>query len=425
MEQETTSRQSLLAKLAKHARHAKQARHAKHMELAKSKPLARLAKLMVFGKPESLAEPAAFGRIAALGAAALVFAVMAVTAVTPVTADAADAELKLATIAPDGSHWMREMRSAADEIKSKTGGRVVIKFYPGGVMGNDAQVLRKIRIGQLQGGAFTASGLAERYNGLNLYGIPLLFHSLDEVDYVRERMDPVLEQGLEKAGFVSFGFVEGGFAQLMAKVPVRSVDDMRRRKVWVPEGDQISFLAMESLGLSPVVLPVTDVLTGLQTGLLDIVAASPVAALVLQWHTKVSYMTDLPVLYSMGVVALDQRAWARIGAADQAVISEVVGKTVRELDRAARDDNAKAQQALEAAGVKVVEVDEDRLAELRGQIEAIYPQLEQRPDIDAALFKQELALLAEYRAAHPGAGTSTAPSALSRISAAGTPSAPH
>src|SRR5690606_37774829 len=130
-------------------------------------------------------------------------------------------------------------------------------------MGNDAQVLRKIRIGQLQGGAFTAGGLAERYSALNLYGTPLLLRSLDEVDYVRQRMDEELRQGLEAAGFVSFGFIEGGFAHLMANDPIRSVDDMRRRKVWVPEGDQISFVAMESLGLSPVVLPVTDVLTGL------------------------------------------------------------------------------------------------------------------------------------------------------------------
>src|SRR5690606_7355182 len=181
-------------------------------------------------------------------------------------------ELKVATIAPDGSHWMREMRAAAAEIKERTGGSVEIKFYPGGVMGNDAQVLRKIRIGQLHGGAFTAGGLAERYSGLNLYGIPLLFRSLDEVDYVREHLDPVLTAGLEEAGFVGFGFIEGGFARLMANHPVRGIEDMRRRKVWVPEGDPISFFAMEELGLSPVVLPVTDVLTGLQTGLLDIVA---------------------------------------------------------------------------------------------------------------------------------------------------------
>src|SRR5262247_3015098 len=94
------------------------------------------------------------------------------------------ADIKVATVAPDNSRWMQQMRAGAEEVKTRTAGRVTLKFYPGGVMGNDAQVLRKIRIGQLQGGAFTAGGLAERYNGLNLYGIPLLFNSLDEIDAV-------------------------------------------------------------------------------------------------------------------------------------------------------------------------------------------------------------------------------------------------
>ncbi|HEX6993525.1 MAG TPA: TRAP transporter substrate-binding protein DctP [Gammaproteobacteria bacterium] len=309
-------------------------------------------------------------------------------------------ELKVATIAPDGSHWMREMRAAAAEIEERTGGSVEIKFYPGGVMGNDAQVLRKIRIGQLHGGAFTAGGLSERFSGLNLYGIPLLFRSLDEVDYVRERLDPVLMAGLEEAGFVSFGFIEGGFAQLMANHPVRSIEDMRRRKVWVPEGDPISFFAMEELGLSPVVLPVTDVLTGLQTGLLDIVAASPVAALVLQWHTKVSYMTDVPVSYSMGLVALDKRAWSRLSEAEREVVDEVITRTVAELDQAARDDNRRAREVLERSGVKIVHVDEQDVENLRGEIEAIFPRIRARADVDAALLDRLLGLLEEYRASH-------------------------
>jgi TRAP-type C4-dicarboxylate transport system substrate-binding protein len=311
---------------------------------------------------------------------------------------AGSVEIKLATIAPDGSHWMREMRAAAARIKSQTQGRVQLKFYPGGVMGDDAQVLRKVRIGQLQGGAFTAGGLAQRYNGLNTYGLPLLFRSLDEVDYVRSRMDPVLQRGLEQAGFVSFGFVEGGFAHLMSKTPIRGVDDMRRRKVWVPEGDQINFTAMQSLGLSPVVLPVTDVLTGLETGLLDIVAASPSVALVLQWQTKVSYITDLPVVYSMGVVAIDKRAWTRIAEADRKSVAAILSQTVHGLDRAARDDNREALAVLKQAGIKQAHVDEANAEELRDKIHAIYPELEKRPAVNAALVEQEMSLLREYRA---------------------------
>ena len=316
-------------------------------------------------------------------------------------AAASAVDLKIASVAPDGSHWMEQMRAGADEIQERTGGRVVVKFYPGGVMGNDAQVLRKIRVGQLQGGAFTAGGLGERYGALNLYGIPLLFRSLDEVDEVRRRLDAKLMAGLEQAGFVSFGFTEGGFANLLSNEPISSVDDLRRKKVWVPEGDYISFLAMQTLGLSPVVLPVTDVLTGLQTGLIEVAFASPVAALVLQWHTKVKYITGLPVSYSMGVFAIEQRAFAGLSADDQQVVRDVMGRTMGGLDREAREDNRRATEVLLSSGLEHVTVNSADVDVWRGTIEGIYAQLRDRPDIDKPLLDELLAILADYRRSHP------------------------
>jgi TRAP-type C4-dicarboxylate transport system substrate-binding protein len=306
-------------------------------------------------------------------------------------------EIKIATVAPDGSSWMREMRAGAAEIRDRTDGRVGIKFYPGGVMGSDSQVLRKIRVGQLQGGAFTGSGLGERFSGFNLYGIPLLFRSFDEVDYVRERFDSALAEGLEQAGFVSFGFVEGGFAHVMANQPIMTVEDMRRQKVWSPEGDPIGFMVLEQMGLSPVVLPPTDVLTGLQTGLLDVVAASPIVALVLQWHTKIQYVTDLPIAYGLGIFALDRRAFGRLTADDQRVFAEVMGRVMRDLDEAARADGREARDVLQAAGLEFVPVNRGDIAGWRQTIEEVYPALRARNDIDAALFDQLLNLLAEYR----------------------------
>jgi TRAP-type C4-dicarboxylate transport system substrate-binding protein len=319
-----------------------------------------------------------------------------------VLATAANAvDIKIATVAPDGSRWMQQMRAGAEEVNARTSGRVTLKFYPGGVMGNDAQVLRKIRIGQLQGGAFTAGGLGERYSGLNLYGIPLLFNSLDEIDAVRAQLDPELAAGLDRAGFVTFGFIEGGFANLLSNEPIRTVDDMRRKKVWVPEGDAISFLAMQAMGLSPSVLPVTDVLTGLQTGLIEITFASPVAALVLQWHTKVKYITDLPISYSMGVIAIEKGAFSALSAEDQRVVREVMSRYCLELDREARDDNKKAADVLARSGLQTVNVNEADVDGWRKTIESIHPQLRARPDIDAALFDRLLAALAEYRRMHP------------------------
>lgn len=314
---------------------------------------------------------------------------------------AAAADLKIASVAPDGSHWMTQMRAGADEIRMRTGGRVTMKFYPGGVMGNDAQVLRKVRAGQLQGGAFTSGGLAERYSGMSLYGIPLLFRSQEEVDYLRPKIDPLMAAGLDKAGFVSFGFTEGGFANVLSNEPIHSVDDMKRKKVWVPDGDQMSFLAMQTMGLSPVVLPVTDVLTGLQTGLIDITFASPVTALVLQWHTKVKYITVLPVSYSMGIFAIEKNAFNALMPADQQVVREVMGRYLSQLDREARDDNRKAAEVLAKAGIQTVTVNSADVDGWRRTIESLYPKLRERPDVDVALLDQLLGVLNEYRRAHP------------------------
>jgi TRAP-type C4-dicarboxylate transport system substrate-binding protein len=318
-------------------------------------------------------------------------------------APAVAAEFKIATVAPDGSRWMQQMRAGAAEVQTRTAGRVSIRFYPGGIMGSDGQVLRKIRVGQLQGGAFTAGGLSERYGALNLYGIPLLFRSLDEIDAVRAALDPALISGLDEAGFVSFGFIEGGFANLLSNEPIRTVEDMRRKKVWVPEGDPISFMAMEAMGLSPAVLPVTDVLTGLQTGLIDITFASPVAALVLQWHTKVRYITELPVSYSMGVFAIEKSAFADLSAEDQQVVREVMGRFVQQLDREARDDNRKAAEVLAKSGLQTVNVNAADVEGWRRTIDELHPALRARPDIDDAMFDRLLAVLSEYRRSHPDA----------------------
>ena len=155
------------------------------------------------------------------------------------------------------------------------------------------------------------------------------------------------------------------------------------------------------MGLSPSVLPVTDVLTGLQTGLIDIAFASPVAALVLQWHTKVKYITELPISYSMGVFAIEKGAYSALSAEDQQVVREVMGRYIQGLDREARDDNRKAAEVLASSGLQTVTVNAADVEGWRKTIESIHPQLRERPDIDAAMFDRFLAVLAEYRRTNP------------------------
>ena len=318
--------------------------------------------------------------------------------------EAIAAAFKIATIAPEGSQWMLDLKAGGKEVTERTEGRVTFKFYGGGVMGNDKKVLRKIRIGQLQGGVFTSTGLAERYGDIVMYGLPMVFRSQAEVDYVRERMDLQLQSGLEEAGFVSFGFAGGGFAMLMGNEPVTKIEQLRGRKVWVPEGDLSSYQAMKDMELAPVVLPITDVLTALQTGLLEYFATPPVGAVVLQWYTKVKYVTEYPFAYSVGVMAIDKKAFGRLSAEDRDVVTEVFSAIYDKFEQQNRVDNDKAEEALRANGLQFVRLDDD-LTVVERKVAASSRQMARDGTISIDLLDQMLGHLEAYRSAADGAGT--------------------
>lgn len=310
------------------------------------------------------------------------------------------ATLKIATVTPENSQWMKDMRAGAKEIKERTEGRVQIKYYGGGIMGNDQKVLSRIRIGALQGGAFTPTALAGQYSNLNLYGLPMVFDSEEEAAYARSRLDARLSAGLEEAGFVNFGFAAGGFAILMSNTPVDSLDDLKGKKVWIPEGDDISRRAMEAMSLSPVTLPLTDVLTGLQTGLIDIVAMSPIGALVLQWHTKVKYITELPLVYTLGFMAVDKKAFGKLSEDDQAIVREVMGRTYKNFDKTNLIDNRGARDALLNTGIKVVPVTPEEYEKVRTALMKLNVDLASQGHFDKALFDEMLKYVSEYRSEH-------------------------
>jgi len=270
---------------------------------------------------------------------------------------AAGAVLKIATLAPDGTAWMKEMRAAGAEIQKRTEGRVEFKFYPGGVMGSDATVLRKIQIGQLQGGAVTVLALARIFPDSQLYGLPLLFRSHAEVDYVRARMDAQLMEGLARNGMIGFGLVEGGFAYLMSSGPVRRISDLKAEKMWAPEGDSITPTLYKAAGVAPVVLPLADVYTGLQTGLITGVGMSATGAIALQWYTKTRYLTDVPVYYTAGALVIDRRAFERLAPADRDLVRSVLTPAFQKLDRESRRDDAAARAALKNQGIEFVRPD--------------------------------------------------------------------
>ena len=271
--------------------------------------------------------------------------------------------LKVATISPEGSALMVELRKAAAAIEEATDGRVEFKFYSGGVMGDDFAVKRKIRARQLQGAILQTSVFTSDVPNLNVYNLPLQFKNVSEVTAVRNDLDPVLRSELEEAGYVSFGFVGIGLAYAMGSKSATTVEETRRLKIWVPKDDPSTELMLKAFGVSPIPLTIVDVMTGLQTGLIDTVASPPVAAITLQWHTQIKYMLDVPFLYVFSVYVLDQRSFRRIEADDQEIVRKFMDQAIANAEEKGKQDHESAIEVMLDQGIELLKPDKEALAE--------------------------------------------------------------
>ena len=314
-------------------------------------------------------------------------------------------EIKIATLVPNQSQWMQDMRAAGKVVEERTAGRVKLKFYGGGTQGTEDKVLRKIQIGQLHGGTFSPTDFMKRYSDINIYGLPFVFSSWDEMRYVRDKMDAALAAGFEDLNFVTFGFV-GSFSVVLSNEPISNHADMKGKKVWLPQGDTVSYEAMKRLQLSPVALPVTDVLTGLQTGLLDIAAIPPEVAIALQWHTRVKYFTNMPVLFAMSFLAIDKRTFDRLSADDQAILREVLFEVYENIDRNAPIESKNAMDALVKIGIQKVEPDEGQFVELQQTMSETNRRMAVEGAFPLELFEAMQGHLNEYRNGHGETGVS-------------------
>jgi TRAP-type C4-dicarboxylate transport system substrate-binding protein len=291
--------------------------------------------------------------------------IIAFIVIVMLTGQARAIQIKIATLSPEGSVWMEKMREGAKELAKRTDNRIKIKFYSGGVMGDDKAVLRKIRIGQLQGGAFVSGSLSQYYPDNQIYSLPLFFRSFKEIDYVRGYLDQKIIDGFEKGGLVIFGIAEGGFAYVMSTVPIYTVQDMREQKVWIPDNDSMILEAIKAFDITPIPLSIADVRAGLQTGLINTVTTPPIGALALQWHTQIKYLLDEPFLYIYGVLAVDRKVFKRLSPADQQIFREIMGGVFKALDRLNREDNIKAMETLHKQGIKFIKPSKDALKKWR------------------------------------------------------------
>jgi TRAP-type C4-dicarboxylate transport system substrate-binding protein len=273
--------------------------------------------------------------------------------------------IKLATLAPEGSSWMKTFSALNADVMKKTENKVQFKIYPGGVLGDEKDMLRKMKIGQIQGAALTSGGLSAIFKEIDVMQIPFLFQTYEEVDFILKKMDSFFEKGFEENGYDLLGWSEAGFIYLMSTLPISSVADLKKAKVWIWEESPMSKAIFDEAGVSAIPLSATDVLVGLQTGIVDVVYAPPTGAISLQWFTKVKYMTDVPLAYLAGGIVVNKETFMKIPLPLQGMIMESFKTQLEQLKMMTRNENRDAIKVMMKQGVKIITPSKDQIEEFK------------------------------------------------------------
>jgi len=272
---------------------------------------------------------------------------------------------KVASLAPEGSVWAKRFRDFTNEVTEKSNGEISFKIYAGGVMGDDRAMYRKMRVGQLNGGGFTMTGISEVVPDFRILGIPFLFNTYDEVDRVKEKLMPRFEEEFDQKGMVLLAVSEVGFVYTMSTTPITTLADLKKSKAWAPEGDPISQVLLESVGVTPIPLSIPDVLTSLQTGLINTTFNSYYGAIVLQWFTRISYITDIPFAYAYGAFILDKKTFSRLPPEYAELMKSAAKYHFDKLLNDTRKSNEESKQVLIQNGITMVKPTPMTKAELQ------------------------------------------------------------
>jgi len=271
---------------------------------------------------------------------------------------------KIASLAPEGSVWIDSFKEFAKEVTEKTAGEVGFRVYPGGIMGDDRAMYRKMRVGQLHGGGFTITGISEIVPDFRVMAIPFLFRSYKEMDYVSAQLQPLFAKRFSEKGLQFIAMTEVGFVYTFSNQPRVTIRDLQQAKTWAPSNDPLTSAFLESLGISPITLTIPDVLSSLQTGLVNTAFNSLYGSIVLQWYTKAPFVTDKPYGYAYGVFLLSQKSFARLSEEQKQIIKESAQTHFSKLILQTRQSNEDSRKVLVSQGVTFVSTTDDVVATL-------------------------------------------------------------
>jgi TRAP-type transport system periplasmic protein len=264
--------------------------------------------------------------------------------------------IKFATVAPEGSTWIKQLRKLDKDIRKKSGGRLGLRVYAGGIAGDELDVLKKIRIGQIHCAAFSGVGFGQILPMVRVLDLPFLFRSYEETDLVHRKMRPLFADAFRKRGFELISWAEVGNAHLFSKKPVRKVKDLSGLKVWAWAGDPIAKETFSAMGVNPIPLAITDVTTALNTGMIDTVYAPPLGALALQWHTSMNYMTSLPLAHSTGAILISSKYFKKLPGDLADILINSFQVAVKELTLILRKQTKESVRLIRESGLTITPI---------------------------------------------------------------------
>ncbi len=264
--------------------------------------------------------------------------------------------VKMASLAPEGSPWHEVLQEIAQDWRELSGGKVRLKIYAGGVVGDESDMVRKLRIGQIQAAALTAEGLSYIDRGIYALSIPLLASNYQELDWIRDRMEPELKARFADQGFKVLAWADVGWVYWFTRHPVRTPDDLRPQRIFTWAGDAEAPKLWKAAGFLPVPLSAMDVLPGLETGLIDAVDATPLTVASFQWFGTAKHMTNLPWAVLTGALIITQEVWMKIPDDLRPLLEDAVMKRTLRIKEEIRYMDNEAIEVMKAHGLKVIDI---------------------------------------------------------------------
>ena len=326
----------------------------------------------------------------------LTFAGILLVAVALDTRAQAPVRIRLGTLVPQGSSYHRILQDMGEKWKAATNGQVQLTIYAG-TMGSELELVRRMRAGQLQTAMISTTGLASIDRGVAaLQTIPMMFRTLDELDYVKAKMGPTLDKRLEEKGFKVLAWVDGGWVRFFTRENIDQPDELKKLKTFVTAGETEQFELMKSAGYSPVALEWADALTSLQTKMIDAVPTVPYFGLATQVYTIATYMLDLNWAPVVGALVINQKTWDALPPAQQTALSAIALETGKQFQAQGRKESDEAVAAMQKRGLHVVPIPPPLLAQWRTASEQMYPKI-RGAMVPADMFDEVTRLVTEYR----------------------------